>query len=184
MARKARSFRVGKVAVYLRRKVWYLCYYEHGRRCRPRVGPDKELVASRRTTTLYCPTRRRGEEASSLSRGRASASGSPAGFAVASTSRYRAGWLPRRSRTRSRQPAFARSRAYLRIVCGSAITVSCWAISSVVNSWASGYVRSRLWKRRAAWLVSCGCRSTVAPAIKPRAIAQSSGTASIVSLAS
>ena len=44
MARKIQLFRVGKVAVYLRGKVWYLCYYEHGRRRRPRVGPDKELA--------------------------------------------------------------------------------------------------------------------------------------------
>ncbi len=42
MVRKIRSFRVGKVTVYLRGKVWYLCYYEHGQRRRPRVGPDKE----------------------------------------------------------------------------------------------------------------------------------------------
>lgn len=44
MASKIQLFRVGKVAVYLRGKVWYLCYYEHGQRRRPRVGPDKELA--------------------------------------------------------------------------------------------------------------------------------------------
>ena len=42
MAREVKSFRVGKVAVYLRGKVWYLCYYENGRRRRPRAGPDRE----------------------------------------------------------------------------------------------------------------------------------------------
>ncbi len=41
MARKIRSFRVGKVAVYLRGKIWYLCYHENGQRRRPRVGGDK-----------------------------------------------------------------------------------------------------------------------------------------------
>jgi integrase len=34
------SFRVGKVQVYLRGRIWYLCYHENGRRRRPRVGPD------------------------------------------------------------------------------------------------------------------------------------------------
>ena len=44
MARKIPSFRVGKVAVYLRGKVWYLCYHESGQRRRPRVGHDRELA--------------------------------------------------------------------------------------------------------------------------------------------
>ena len=38
------SFRVGKVQAYLRGKVWYLCYHEHGQRRRPRVGPDKQAA--------------------------------------------------------------------------------------------------------------------------------------------
>ena len=46
MAKKSVSFRVGKVLAYLRGQVWYLCYHEHGRRRRPRVGPDKEAPAS------------------------------------------------------------------------------------------------------------------------------------------
>src|SRR5438128_2535909 len=33
------AFRVGKVQGYLRGRVWYLCYHEHGRR--PRVGSDR-----------------------------------------------------------------------------------------------------------------------------------------------
>lgn len=41
MARKVTSFRVGKVSVYLRGKVWYLCYYENGCRKRPRAGTDR-----------------------------------------------------------------------------------------------------------------------------------------------
>jgi integrase len=44
MPNKNNSFRVGKVRAYLRTKVWYLCYHEHGRRRRPRVGPDKEAA--------------------------------------------------------------------------------------------------------------------------------------------
>jgi integrase len=43
------TFKVGKVQGYLRGHVWYLCYHEHGRRHRPRVGPDfkaaKQLAA-------------------------------------------------------------------------------------------------------------------------------------------
>ena len=43
------TFRVGTVRGYLRGRVWYLCYHEHGRRHRPRVGPDlqaaKQLAA-------------------------------------------------------------------------------------------------------------------------------------------
>jgi len=39
---KAKSFRVGKVRAYLRGRIWYLHYYEGGRRHRPRVGPDRD----------------------------------------------------------------------------------------------------------------------------------------------
>jgi predicted metal-dependent hydrolase len=38
---KRKSFRVGRVGVFLRGEVWYLRYYEHGRHRRPRVGPDR-----------------------------------------------------------------------------------------------------------------------------------------------
>jgi integrase len=41
---KVRSFRVGKVQAFLRSESWYLCYHEHGRRHRPRVGPDREAA--------------------------------------------------------------------------------------------------------------------------------------------
>jgi len=41
MKPKTKSFRVGRVTAYLRGKVWYLCYYENGKRHRPRVGVDK-----------------------------------------------------------------------------------------------------------------------------------------------
>lgn len=41
---KSGSFRVGKVQAYLRGKVWYLCYHDHGRRRRPRVGTSKEAA--------------------------------------------------------------------------------------------------------------------------------------------
>jgi integrase len=34
------SFRIGKVQVYLRGRIWYLCYHENGQRRRPRVGSD------------------------------------------------------------------------------------------------------------------------------------------------
>lgn len=42
--KKSGSFRVGKVQAYRRGQVWYLCYHEHGRRRRPRVGLDREAA--------------------------------------------------------------------------------------------------------------------------------------------
>ena len=44
MAVKQGSFRVGKVRGDLRGLVWYLTYFEEGRRRRPRVGPDKNVA--------------------------------------------------------------------------------------------------------------------------------------------
>jgi hypothetical protein len=41
---KHTSFRVAIVWAHLRGRVWYLCYHEHGRRRRPRVGPDREAA--------------------------------------------------------------------------------------------------------------------------------------------
>jgi len=43
-SRRSASFRVGRVKAYLRGRVWYLCYYEHGQRRQPRVGPDRDLA--------------------------------------------------------------------------------------------------------------------------------------------
>ena len=42
--KKATAFRVGRVRVYLRGRVWYLCYHEHGKRKQPRVGPERETA--------------------------------------------------------------------------------------------------------------------------------------------
>lgn len=44
MSKKSSSLRIGKVRAYayLRGRIWYLCYFESGRRRRPRVGPDRE----------------------------------------------------------------------------------------------------------------------------------------------
>ena len=42
--KKSASFRIGRVRAYLRGRVWYLCYHEHGKRRQPRVGPDKEAA--------------------------------------------------------------------------------------------------------------------------------------------
>ena len=42
--KKSASFRIGRVRAYLRGRVWYLCYREHGHRRQPRVGPDKEAA--------------------------------------------------------------------------------------------------------------------------------------------
>jgi integrase len=42
--RSKSEFRVGKVKGYLRGKVWYLCYFENGKRLRPRVGADKSAA--------------------------------------------------------------------------------------------------------------------------------------------
>lgn len=39
--KKSASFRIGRVRAYLRGRVWYLCYHEHGKRHQPRVGPDR-----------------------------------------------------------------------------------------------------------------------------------------------
>jgi integrase len=39
-----RSFHVGKVNVYLRGRIWYLCYFEQGKRRRPRVGPNRDAA--------------------------------------------------------------------------------------------------------------------------------------------
>ncbi len=41
---KKQSFRVGRVGVYLRGSVWYLCYWENGRRRRPRAGRDRDVA--------------------------------------------------------------------------------------------------------------------------------------------
>lgn len=38
------EFRVGRVKAFLRGQVWYLCYFEQGRRRRPRVGPDRDAA--------------------------------------------------------------------------------------------------------------------------------------------
>jgi len=42
--RKKQSFRVGRVRVYLRGPVWYLCYWENGKRRRPRAGRDRDVA--------------------------------------------------------------------------------------------------------------------------------------------
>jgi len=42
--RKKQSFRVGRVAAYLRGAVWYLCYWENGKRRRPRAGRDRDVA--------------------------------------------------------------------------------------------------------------------------------------------
>ena len=41
---KSQSFRVGKVNGYLRGRVWYLCYFENGKRLRPRVGTNRDAA--------------------------------------------------------------------------------------------------------------------------------------------
>lgn len=43
-ASKTTAFRIGRVRVYLRGRVWYLCYHENGKRKQPRVGPDRDLA--------------------------------------------------------------------------------------------------------------------------------------------
>ena len=44
MSGASKTFSVGKVQVYQRGNVWYLCYHEEGQRRRPRVGPDRALA--------------------------------------------------------------------------------------------------------------------------------------------
>src|SRR5690349_15797050 len=41
---RADSFRVGRVKAFRRGKVWYLYYFENGRRWRPRIGPDHDAA--------------------------------------------------------------------------------------------------------------------------------------------
>jgi len=41
---KSNSFRVGKVTGYLRGRVWYLCYFENGKRRRPRAGGERDAA--------------------------------------------------------------------------------------------------------------------------------------------
>jgi len=43
-ANKNKSFRVGRVRAFMRGRVWYLYYHEHGQRHQPRVGPDRDLA--------------------------------------------------------------------------------------------------------------------------------------------
>lgn len=38
------SLQIGRVPATLRGRVWYFCYYEHGRRHQPLVGADRDLV--------------------------------------------------------------------------------------------------------------------------------------------
>jgi integrase len=38
------SFRIGRVKAYRRGQIWYLYYFENGRRRRPRVGPDRDAA--------------------------------------------------------------------------------------------------------------------------------------------
>lgn len=38
------SFRIGRVKAYRRGQIWYLYYFENGRRPRPRVGPDRDAA--------------------------------------------------------------------------------------------------------------------------------------------
>lgn len=42
--KKSASFRIGKVRVHRRGRIWYLCYREHGRRLQPRIGPDRDTA--------------------------------------------------------------------------------------------------------------------------------------------
>lgn len=42
--RGSASFRVGRVVVYQRGRVWYLRYHEQGKRHQPRVGPDRQAA--------------------------------------------------------------------------------------------------------------------------------------------
>ena len=42
--KKTTSFRIGRVRAFLRGRVWYLYYHEHGRRRHPRVGPERDLA--------------------------------------------------------------------------------------------------------------------------------------------
>ena len=39
-----KSFKVGRVRVYLRSKIWYVCYYEGGRRKRYRAHTDRKVA--------------------------------------------------------------------------------------------------------------------------------------------
>lgn len=62
--RETTSFGIGRVRGYLRGRVWYPCYHEHGRRHQPRIGPERgqtrqmaaEINAQLEIGTPFTPT--------------------------------------------------------------------------------------------------------------------------------
>jgi hypothetical protein len=57
MGSKAASFRVGRVRAFLRGHVWYLAYFEQGRRRQPQVGPERDAarrIAAEINAQLEC----------------------------------------------------------------------------------------------------------------------------------
>src|SRR5580698_2026424 len=44
MNSKTAPFRVGRVRVFRRGRIWYLAYFEQGQRRQPRVGPDRSAA--------------------------------------------------------------------------------------------------------------------------------------------
>ena len=59
MPHEGKPFRAGRVRGYLRGRVWYLCYWESGRRSRPRVGTDRaaaKLLAAEINSQLEAGT--------------------------------------------------------------------------------------------------------------------------------
>src|SRR5688572_6133665 len=44
MVQNRSSFRVGRVRAFLRGQVWYLSYWELGRRRQPRIGTDRDVA--------------------------------------------------------------------------------------------------------------------------------------------
>ena len=55
--KRATQFKVGRVCVYLRGKVWYIRYHQHGKRYQKKTSPDKEnakQIAAETNAQLEC----------------------------------------------------------------------------------------------------------------------------------
>ncbi|WP_197995654.1 hypothetical protein [Gimesia algae] len=50
------TFRIGKVRRDLREKIWFLAYYENGKRLRPQIGQEEEGKVMFQVDGRYCST--------------------------------------------------------------------------------------------------------------------------------
>ena len=57
MNSKTAPFRVGRVRVFRRGRIWYLAYFEQGQRRQPRVGPDRSAAKQMAKSEIQQPAR-------------------------------------------------------------------------------------------------------------------------------